>query len=470
MSERGSLESEEKIESRPLEETKESVESRALEDATHEPKARVEQTGSAEQSEAIEVAITELVGPDTKVSQTDPPKISEGELKPAKKEAEGGDPATPIILSTPEVRPGKEGEKTEPDPQGTEIWVADEPKAEVGENERDESEIPDSTDATPIPLPGKETPVTSSQSESQRLEESDSASLPPQRLDKELPESKRQGKQKETDLADGSEFTGVTISGIEGLPESDPFSEGGIPPDAGEESHDFGDIMPDFNEAIQAAQMEREPFDPGRIGGGPGSIHPKYGPSGSGMIGDDPDKTGTTEEEKKSEHTFEADSVYKTGSKKAVAQAEMEALEAAKNLDNAKDAYIAGTGTEGAVNEAQENLNAANWLLREQYLTADEMKYGTKAKMPRPDGDDEGVDAPQREDDVKHEDMVVDPASTMGTVRSSGVDRRKHPGVVSDPAEWQDPDTPETDVKTDLDLAKDPPEEGAGTESTNRKS
>jgi hypothetical protein len=109
-------------------------------------------------------------------------------------------------------------------------------------------------------------------------------------------------------------------------------------------------------------------------------------------------------------------------------------------------------------------LHNANRRLNDQWAAEDIIDFGLR-EMPRPDGDDEGVDAPQSEDDVKHEDMVVDPASTMGTVRRSGVDRRKHPGMVSDPAEWQDPDTPDGGVKTDLDLAKDPP----GEELSKRK-
>jgi hypothetical protein len=182
------------------------------------------------------------------------------------------------------------------------------------------------------------------------------------------------------------------------------------------------------------------------------------------MIGDDPDSEGTKkEEEKPPDKTFKPDSVYKSGSKKAVAQAEMEALEAAKRFEDAKAAFEIGAGTKEAISEAEDNSINANMHLNKQYLRADELKYGT-AKMPRPDEEDEGVDAPQSEDDIKHEDMVVDPASTMGTVRTSGVDHRKHPGVVSDPAEWQDPDTPDGGIKTDRNLATDPPGEELGKE------
>jgi hypothetical protein len=446
MSERDLTQSEESLES-----GSEGQSSRDLDETTHEPNARVEQKGTIDQAETIEKAVTDLVGTDRKVSQTDSPDAAKEELKPAKNEAEGGDAATPINLPSPEARVGGSEEKAEPDPKGSEVKVADEPKSKKAEKAGDETETPESLEATPITLPDKvslqATPITLPSVEGQ-VEEAEV----------ELPEQARMGVEQDEFKADEQGIKGPSIPGIEGLPEDDPFGQGGMGPDIEDGPSEIDDAMPDFQETIEAAQMERDPFDPGRIGGGPGSIHPNYGESGQGMVSED-DDAGSSSEDKEEVVSYQK-------KMQAVREAEMKLFEAINERDKAEKDYKDNPDSDAA-SEALDTADGNYWEAVNHYnfLVSDKAQYKGEVRMPRPEGDEGEVEAPKSEEDIKFTNEAIDPAMMQGGPHSSGVDHRKHPGVVSDPAEMQDAGKPDSGIKVDRSINVDPAGDELGKEA-----
>lgn len=443
---------------RELSESGESIEAgseqeskQELDEATHEPGARVENVGSPEKSEAVETAFTELVGTDRKITQTEPPEAAEEALKSAKKKTDSGDAATPINLPSPEKKAGKPGDKAEPDPKGAGDKVADDPKAESVEEGGEEPDRTVPLEATPITLPDKQsleaTPITLPSQESQ-----------PGEIPGELPQQARMGVEQQGFKVEGQGLSGPSIPGVEGLPEDDPLGQGGMGPDLGGESSELDDVMPNFQETIQAAQMEREPFDPGRIGGGPGSIHPSYGKSGQGMVSED-DDSSSEEEEEVVDHKKKMQEVYK---------AEMKLFEAINERDRAEKEYKENPSKE--TDAALETADGNYWQAVDDFnrLVSKNAEYNGEVRMPRPDGDEGEVEAPETEEDIKFSQEAVDPSMMHGGPHSSGIDHRKHQGVVSDPAEWQDPETPEGGIKTDRSINVDPAGDELGKEAEGR--
>ncbi len=421
---------------------------RELDEVTHEPGARVEKNGSVEQAEVIETAFTELVGTDRKVSQTDPPETVKEGVKPAKKETGEGEAVTPINLPSPEKMRGIAGDKAEPDPEGSQVKVVDDPKSKSVKQAEDESETPDSHEATPITLPDKQslqaTPITLPSQESQ----------PDSLAQAELPEQARMGVEKESGIEEGLKGLGIKIPGVGGLLEDDPFSQGGMGPNLGGNSSEIDNIMPDFQEAIEAAQMEREPFDPGKIGGGPGSVHPNYGVSGRSMVSEDDDSSKDKEEVV--DHKKKMQEVYK---------AEMKLFEAINERDEAEKEYKENPSDEtGAALDTAE-VNYWDAVNHYNFLVSKKAEYKGEVRMPRPDGDEGEVEEPKSEEDIKFSNEAIDPSQMHGGPHSSGIDHRKHQGVVSDPAEWQDAGKPDSGIKVDRSINVDPSGDELGKEA-----
>jgi len=464
MSERDLMQSEESSES-----GSEGQSSRELDETTHEPNARVEQKGTVEQAETIEKAVTDLVGTERTVNQTEPPGVAKEEVKPAEKEDKGGESVTPINLPSPEARVGGAGEKAEPDPQGSEVKVADEPKSEKAKEAGDDTDAPQSLEATPITLPDKvssqATPITLPVKEGQ-----------PDQAEAELPEQARMGVEQDGFKAEDQGIKGPSIPGVEGLPEDDPFGRGGMGPDIEDGPSQIDDIMPDFQETIEAAQMERDPFDPGRIGGGPGSIHPNYGESGQGMVGTPKPNEPSSGQGGDTGGTQDSGSGQEQGTDKErkeaeqnAAKAELKALEAAQELENAKaqvDALAPGdfrAADYDRLDNARLEYEAAREDMDYFHEKLDALKNASK--MPRPEGDEGEVEPPKSEEDIKFTNEAIDPAMMQGGPHSSGVDHRKHPGVVSDPAEMQDAGKPDAGVKVDRSINIDPAGDELGKEA-----
>jgi len=428
MFERELIESGESVEASSEQESK-----RELDEATHEPGARAEKVGSVEKSETVETAFTELVGTDKKVSQTDPPEAAKETIKSSKKAEEG-------------------------------------------------------KDAAPI----EKTPATSSPPESQGLEESDTASMAPQRLDKELPESKVAGKQRpEQDLGEGHDPTS-DISGImddpfglgKGLEDGGPgdVPHGGIDGIGSLEGPDgigLGIGTPKDLDAGLESEMPRD------TPGGPGYIHPTKGPMGQGMVMDGEEKStkgqkggtsgqdqgakggtkgGTKGQKGETEGQKQEAEKSKKQSDKNRRSLELRIFEAGNKLYDAEEKYQADPSDKNLRN--LERAGNVLFDLKEFYFeTTGQRIIESMKDMPRPDGDDGTIEPPKSEEDIKVPNEAIDPTMMAGGPHSSGIDHRKHQGVVSDPAEWQDPETPDGGIKTDRDIATDPPGEELGKET-----
>lgn len=465
----------------------EAEEARELNEVTHEPSARVENTGNVKQAEVIETAFSDLVGTDKKISQTDPPERVQEAVKPAQKKTGEGDAVTPINLPSPEKMRGKADEKAEPDPKGSEVKLANEPKTESAQKKEDESDAPDSLEATPITLPDKQslqaTPITLPSQESK----------PDAIAQDEMPEQARMGVEKETDLGGGVAGLGIEIPGIEGLPEDDPFSQG----DQGGIGEGLlpGGLGPNLG-ALDGLGAGLEQDMPRETPGGPGLIHPTKGPMGQGMVMDGGEKgekgqqegtegqsEGTKGQEDSGAKGQDSGTKGQEGGTKGQSEGtkggEWGMVITRSQPGSSEDNPVnAGSVTVNVTEEiaaqdaaAQELMNITDRVTDVANQIADNIAHGGDGVwgrkirfMPRPDGDDGTVEAPKSDDDIKAPTEAIDPTMMEGGPHTSGIDHRKHQGVVSDPAEWQDPDTPDGGIKTDRNLATDPPGEEIGKE------
>jgi len=126
----------------------ERLEEQVIEETALEPGARVEETQSYEQAEAVETALVEavenapieLAGDDGAVDRDKPGMVDGSELRETPKDDEGGDEATPINLPGPQAASVEAG-KISP---GLEFEVADGSKPAGGG---------EGVSPIPIPLP-----------------------------------------------------------------------------------------------------------------------------------------------------------------------------------------------------------------------------------------------------------------------------------------------------------------------------
>lgn len=420
------------------------TEGRTLDQATIAPQEMIETAGDITQAEAIEGSISELVEaiPIT-VPHPRPDQVSEGDAQVPGELVE----AIPITVPIPK-----------PDEQiGTmPIPIPDEANEAVFKVERPRVTI----EATPIPLPGgamedpeavisvlpipipgeaiedptaevSATPITLPGQA--REDDSILYAESPRKLDQVLPDQKVSAGQMQQDLQSDLIFDKPGMGGISGLPEQDDPLGGSIKTGGPGALDDFGKGPAEAIENIGSLKglPGQDQNTPGHIGGGPGEVNPKYGHGQAGATKGDQ----------------EMSDLIKNMTKEEAAQFEKELQEFALNI-----AVDSGVITE---NPPQATDN-------------EEPPKGSGAKMPRPDGE-EGGRGPVTADDIKHEDLVVDPAMMQGGPQSSEVNTGKMGGVVSDPAEWQDPNKPESGVKYDLSQVSDPAGDEANKGKTETK-
>ncbi|MBN1438562.1 MAG: hypothetical protein JW929_04055 [Anaerolineales bacterium] len=414
------------IESQPESGEVRSAEQQALDDATFESDTHIEQTGDFQQAEAIQNTSTALAKPSVAVEQAE---------------------AAPIPLTRPEDDGGMGGPtEVRGDPTPSSGQALD--QATAG------GDAPGGDDATPIDLPDLRRVAAA---EEQRSEQIRPAEQPQDRLEYDKPEAQIDAEERAQSPGGRFERPGNTAAngindilsggGHSGL-QGDPFETGGPlkKGSGGTKGGLFDEGGPqglenpgDTVEKIQGLMGNpMESKDPGKMGGGPGSIHPKFDHA---QAGGEPYYSGY--------HSYNF--TFDEGAKKF--SGDQKAREAGRRnseaeLDLVGPIHISGKATDKKGKDPCNSKEQADQLLcagskpkqvddPEQPPDPKKPKGSAQKQMGHPDeGQGGGQTKPGKAEDINQAKaggiLVKDPAYGQGGQGDGQVLFTKHPGQVTD--------------------------------------